>query len=286
MDLNQQFDSFKKKVANQVVYAKPQINQNRFQSREEQDALRRELQQLGQEDKIKKHEIKKHEIIESPHLNSSVFAVLNYLKKVDKPQSLENIKHGAQVDVQSDKQLFERLRANPRIKFLPNSHMFEFLPEHNIRTAENLLAAVEDRYRRNVEAKDLPASICFEFKELLDSNSNVKPLIEQLEEDGKIFVTRKANDNNIKAIYFNPHKIQFQVDEEFKSVWSSLKIPDETDLTRDLKSAGMKTSEVSKIKITHKQPPKKKSSSNRKIKLTNQHLEGIDLTQDYVQTRI
>ena len=75
------------------------------------------------------------------------------------------------------------------------------------------------------------------------------------------------------------------VDPAFKALWSRLPVPqDEYELRTALHNAGMKaTSQAGKTASRAElAQPKKKASSRRRfpVKITNDYLEGIDLSQD------
>ncbi|OMJ28631.1 Transcription initiation factor IIE subunit beta [Smittium culicis] len=76
------------------------------------------------------------------------------------------------------------------------------------------------------------------------------------------------------------------ISEEFKSIWFGLRVPDETDLGFEMDKAGLKQMQVDKRKQSSLDDDKKKlKTKNRRIKITNTHLEGIDLTKDYVPNK-
>lgn len=75
------------------------------------------------------------------------------------------------------------------------------------------------------------------------------------------------------------------VDADFKTLWSSIPVPsDDHELRGEIRRAGMKVSSQQGSDTTKgKRPePKKKASSRRRfpVKITNDYLEGIDLSRD------
>lgn len=81
-------------------------------------------------------------------------------------------------------------------------------------------------------------------------------------------------------MYWNNVEYNNPVDEEFKNLWQSLRVPTERDVREELKAGGhtVLTEELShlndaKIQQEEKRKEKKKKSTFRKPKTTNVHLD-------------
>lgn len=77
---------------------------------------------------------------------------------------------------------------------------------------------------------------------------------------------------------------------EFKTLWHDLKVPDVVDLPRELEQGGLTTTEMldtsqsaAQVAANGKNKKKKKGTGARRFKLQNTHLEGVDLSQDFVR---
>ncbi|OUM64765.1 hypothetical protein PIROE2DRAFT_8377, partial [Piromyces sp. E2] len=104
----------------------------------------------------------------------------------------------------------------------------------------------------------------------------------ELESEGDILVIYDSKERP-KFIYANDKTLNVETDQVFKDLWHSLKVPAAEDISNELEKAGLKSMEVFATKVNPKNKVKKKSKQrNRKVKITNTHLEGIDLTKDYV----
>jgi len=84
-------------------------------------------------------------------------------------------------------------------------------------------------------------------------------------------------------LYVNDLRFFVSVSPEFQAMWANIKIPDDIDLERAMKDAGLRMGAQQKSKKRPAQKTKRKQG-NRKIKLTNNHLSTsqIDLSKDYV----
>jgi transcription initiation factor TFIIE subunit beta len=70
---------------------------------------------------------------------------------------------------------------------------------------------------------------------------------------------------------------------DFREIWHRLRIPDEVDLPKELEKAGLTHMQVFDKKGSGEAPSKRKPvRRNRKMKITNTHMKGLDLTKDFV----
>lgn len=72
---------------------------------------------------------------------------------------------------------------------------------------------------------------------------------------------------------------------EFRELWSSLKTPDAVDRAKDLASQGLSTTSQapsgSRGNFRGKRGGKGRGTGNRKFKIQNTHLQGVDLSKDF-----
>ncbi|OLY82613.1 Transcription initiation factor IIE subunit beta [Smittium mucronatum] len=90
--------------------------------------------------------------------------------------------------------------------------------------------------------------------------------------------------NRYQPVFGSSSEVSSKISPDFKSIWFELRVPDETDLGFEMEKAGLKQMQVDKRKTVEDDDKKSKKNKNRRIKITNTHLEGIDLTKDYVPT--
>ncbi|RKP22709.1 hypothetical protein SYNPS1DRAFT_25447 [Syncephalis pseudoplumigaleata] len=157
-----------------------------------------------------------------------------------------------------DAALLKALSQNSKVIYDPDKGTFAYKPDYNVRTKEEVLALLRDGSGRG------GIEIC----ELKDSNANVAKLAEELSAAGEILIARNR-DGTARILYYNDTSLNTEMDEEFRVMWRSLKVPDEADLPKRMAEAGLKTMEVFETGG----------------KITNTHLEGIDLTKDYMPTK-
>ncbi|PVV04440.1 hypothetical protein BB560_001062 [Smittium megazygosporum] len=186
------------------------------------------------------------------HTLSLLYSIINHLK------------------AKIDSALEAQLKNNEKIIYNPEELSFEYKPVFDIRTKDDLLEFLIKRAKTGGLA----------VKDLKDSHIDVTGMIQELKEEAKI-LTINNKDGSPRIIFYNPMPERIPINSEFKKTWLDLKVPDETALEFEMEKAGLKQMMIEKRKV-EVEDSKKKKPKNRKIKITNTHLEGIDLTQDYV----
>lgn len=83
------------------------------------------------------------------------------------------------------------------------------------------------------------------------------------------------------VLYPNDPRYIMSVDKEFQDLWQDVRIPDDVDLEKEMSKANLQMMKQEKS-MKRPAPKQKKQPKARKIKLTNIHVKGIDLTQDYI----
>lgn len=88
-----------------------------------------------------------------------------------------------------------------------------------------------------------------------------------------------------KVLYHADKTYATGMDNDFVQIWSKLIVPHEADLPRELEKAGLKSMEVFEKKVAAEAIKKgKKTRRGMRVKMTNTHIEGLDLTQDFVKS--
>jgi transcription initiation factor TFIIE subunit beta len=130
----------------------------------------------------------------------------------------------------------------------------------------------------------------------------------ELEEQGKLLVIRAGKDNNPKFVFWNtvtPEQVEEQqIDQgalscvislyekpvslfrsEFKDMWHKQAVPEDADVLRALDSEGLAPT-ISTTIAAKPQPKKKarKATKSRPTRITNTHIQGVDLSMDYQPT--
>ena len=87
-----------------------------------------------------------------------------------------------------------------------------------------------------------------------------------------------------RYVYYNDPSLNVKISPAFIEQWSQVALPLEIDISRELEKAGLKSMEVIDMKSNNLQAANsKKGKTKRKsrFKLTNTHLEGVDLTKEF-----
>ncbi|KAI8055262.1 hypothetical protein BDF22DRAFT_676314 [Syncephalis plumigaleata] len=202
------------------------------------------------------------------------YRIMSHIKKQDGPLTAAELKRDTNVDIMKDAALLKALAQNSKIIYDADKGTFAYKPDYNVRTKEEVLALLRERGSRG------GIEIC----ELKDSNANVAKLAEELSAAGEILIARNR-DGTARILYYNDTSLNTEMDEEFQVMWRSLKVPDEADLPKRMAEAGLKTMEVFETGVKKEPKTKRPKQRTRKGKITNTHLEGIDLTKDYIPTK-
>ncbi|KAI7828563.1 hypothetical protein BC939DRAFT_443259 [Gamsiella multidivaricata] len=205
------------------------------------------------------------------HIMSLVLSAINFLKSTDEPQTVEDMKRKGNVDLDANPELYARLKANEKVDYNERDGTFAYKPTYQIKSKEDLFMMLEKR--RHEGGMD--------YKELKDSYSKLLQAVEELAAEGRILVVRNK-DGNPRVLFWNDQRYNTAMDPEFRQIWHRLRIPDEIDLPKELEKAGLTHMQVFDKKGPGDVPKRKQVRRNRKMKITNTHMKGLDLTKDFV----
>ncbi|CAG8604854.1 658_t:CDS:2 [Rhizophagus irregularis] len=170
-------------------------------------------------------------------------------ERVDVPQTAEDLKLNKIADINANKELYNHMINNEKIHYNSVDHTFQYKPDYAIRSKEDLLNLLKERQEKEGE----------------------------LESEGKIMVIRLMKDGTPRLLYYNDLQFNTPMDKEFVEMFHNVKVPDESDLKKSLEGAGLRTMAVLENKTRAEDKPKqrKRKQPNRKIKITNTHLENF-----------
>ncbi|KAG0222638.1 hypothetical protein BGW42_006414 [Actinomortierella wolfii] len=208
------------------------------------------------------------------HTNSLLFAAIKYLRDAEEPQTAEDIRRKGNVDLEAHPELYQVLKDSPKVDYDMVNHTFQYKPTYNVKSKEDLLALLEKN--KNVGG--------MEYKELKDSYSKLPEAVRQLAEEGKILVI-KTKDGQPRVLYWNDVRYNTAMDKEFRDIWHRMRVPDETDLPKELVKAGLAHMQVQDKKGPGEVKKQKTARKNRRMKITNTHMKDLDLTKDFVATK-
>lgn len=143
---------------------------------------------------------------------------------------------------------------------------FAFRPPHDVRSPEQLL--------QKLQAQSTGAGMS--VRDLREGWPNVEDAINNLEQEGKLLVTRNKKDNHAKMVWINDPSLFQHFDDEFRNIWEKIKIPDQQAVKEELEKAGITPTSKNKVvkprpKVEHKKVKKPRRSG----KTTNTHMMGV-----------
>ncbi|KAI8902097.1 hypothetical protein BC833DRAFT_617066 [Globomyces pollinis-pini] len=207
-------------------------------------------------------------------ISRQLFEIITLLKDEKGPIDNNEIIRKRAIDILNTPELFEACKTNDRIIYDPINQTFQFEPTYNIRTKEDLLSLL----KRNRGISGM------EVKDLRESYTGVDALIEELVAVGAVLVVRNHRDNSLKLVYYNDTTYNVSISDEYKHYWHDIFFPTTLDLPAELRKVGLKPMQVEETKTKIISGKTKKAKRKTRVKMTNVHLEGVDLTKDYNPT--
>ncbi|KAI9502377.1 hypothetical protein BX070DRAFT_227225 [Coemansia spiralis] len=197
--------------------------------------------------------------------------IVDFLKKSQRPCTADEIRMHIP-DFEDNGPEFQHLSSNAKVTYDRRTNAFAYKPEFDIRTPEELV-----KYLRNI-----PDHGGLDVKKLSDSYlNNVSQVIAELRQKRHILaITDK--DNRPRYIFYNCKVLENEVGEEIRSSWTRLVVPEEPELGREMRRAGLQPTKVEEHEVQEQTDVKKPKKAARKTRITNTHLEDIDLTKDFV----
>jgi transcription initiation factor TFIIE subunit beta len=264
--------AFKKKHADQPIYAPPKITNNASSSTSQSSTPKTSVTLSTSKKKKQKF------VYSQPtdtgvvkHTLSQLHNVIRFLKdKVDVPQTAEDLKVNKIADINANKELYNHMINNEKIHYNSVDKTFQYKPDYAIRSKDDLLNLLKERQEKTGVSRGMPYR---ELDDCIDLTNSIK----ELEEEGKIMVIRLMKDFSPRLLYYNNLQYNTPMDKEFVEMFHNVKVPDESDLKKSLEDAGLQTMAVLENKTRAEDKPKqrKRKQPNRKIKITNTHLENF-----------
>ena len=203
------------------------------------------------------------------NIMTQVHFAIEYLKNKMVPLSLDDIISYLSVQGQGQgyRSLMQSiLREHDKVLYDPGLDRYEFRPAHNIRNGEQLIAHLQSQR----SAKGL------NVKELRDGWPGAEDVINGLEADGKLLVTRNKKDDHAKMVWLNDASLRCEIDPEFQGIWHKIKLPDQQAVEEDLEKAGLiSASKMAAPKAVKKVEQKKRKAPRKGGRKTNVHMQGI-----------
>lgn len=206
----------------------------------------------------------------SSRLSTLLHLAVEYIKEHDTPVSVSNLRSYLLIDGSED--FLELLTNVDRVKYDDVNKTLEYVSLHNIRSADDLLNFLRSQ-------QTFKGTL---VKELKDGWAGCLNAINQLESEGKILVLRNKKENAPRLVWANQGGPLGGIDDEFKTMWIKVKLPEPDDLYQALIDQSLKPTGADPALIKKKpQQQEKKQKKARRGKITNTHMKGI--LKDYSQ---
>lgn len=234
------------------------------------------------------------------HESTQLVAAVDALKRHGNPVRLEDfaLMHGLNGLLDSKSGLFQRFVQHPKVEYNAKTDLYSYKPDYNVHSNADLVALLREKYYHPSALNPQSAAAGMRVAELKESYPQAREAVEELAnaqpvEDREVLVLRGKRDGAIKHVFWNPIRGEEvrPIDPEFKELWRSLRVPDVVDLTADLESEGLSTTKevdnAPKVQVQQTQRGRKgkpkRGAAPRKFKLQNTHLQGVDLSRDFVK---
>ena len=144
--------------------------------------------------------------------------------------------------------------------------LFSFRPIHNIRSADGLLGYLQSQ----------PTAQALSVKDLKAGWHGALDAIDNLEEQGKLLVTRHKKDDSARFVWPNDPSLRLSIDDEFKIMWQKIKLPEPGALADELEREGLTPANKSRsIKAKPVKQEHKTRRARKGGKTTNTHMAGV-----------
>ncbi|KZT05202.1 transcription initiation factor IIE subunit beta [Laetiporus sulphureus 93-53] len=216
------------------------------------------------------------------NVNTQLVYAVNHLKSTGNPMRLQDLAIITNTPVDTDRVLFEKFKAHDRVLYDIKTDLYSYRHDYNVRNKAALLTEIQRQTRKGGGLS---------VRTLKDSWKEAPQAIEELENEGEVYVTRTLKDGQMRMVFWNEIKPDeesggMSVEKEFNDLWHSLEVPNDVDLLKQLASEGLQAT-AAEI-VTSKAPATKKKGKRsapryRQVRITNTHLRGqIDLSRDYI----
>jgi len=239
--------------------------------------------------KSKKKKVKTNIVYSQPadtgtgtNVNTQLLYAVSHLKSNPGPMRLQDIAIITNTPLDTDRVLLEKFRNHERIEYNPKNETYSYKHDYTFNNKAALLTEIQKHTRHGGGLS---------IRSLKESWKEATQAVEELEQEGEVYVTRTQKDGQPRMVFWNEVKSGQEgegrpVEKEFQDLWHSLTVPEEPDLIKQLASEGLQATAAESVApkppVTRKKG-KKSAPRQRQARITNVHLKGqIDLSRDYV----
>ena len=206
-------------------------------------------------------------------IKTQIYYAIENMKEKGRPQTLTDIISYLNIHNESEKHkanIAHVLMTHDKVDYDPKNDggegIFSYRPIHDIRTADGLIGFLQTQ--STAQGLDV--------KQLKDGWSRAEAVVDELESEGKLLVTRNKKDNHAKMVWPNDPTLAFSVDANFQSIWHKIKLPEPEQLATELEKVGLQPANKSRdTKVKPKEHNKKTKKPRKGGKTTNTHMAGV-----------
>ena len=206
-------------------------------------------------------------------LITQVTYAVEYLKSKGTPQKLSDLLSYLSVQYTNDqwkRNLRRALQTHSRVNYdqfgSGGEGTYSFRPTHNIQSGDQLLGYLQAQ----------PTAQGLNVRELKDGWPDVENTIDALEAQRKLLVIRNKKDDHPKLVWLDDPSLTVHIDDEFKSIWYKIKLPEPGALADELERAGLTpTNKARGAKTKVNVQEKKNKKPRRSGKTTNTHMMSV-----------
>ncbi|TIA67891.1 hypothetical protein E3P91_04197 [Wallemia ichthyophaga] len=212
------------------------------------------------------------------HINSQLAYLVQFIKDYNAPIRLEDLIVRSGIELIRTPGLLDLFNSHDRVQHDTKLDLYSYRHDFPMKSKAELLAHVKAYAPRGGMRVNI----------LKESWPGAPQAIDELEREKEIIVLRGKDGQGMRTVFENNVKDAIEVQDEFRGLWNSLNVPVESEVARDLDDAGLKRTSKTEVAPAAPQQAQKKrkkaGSSNRRVKITNTHLQeqGIDLSKDFV----
>jgi hypothetical protein len=167
-------------------------------------------------------------------MSGRLFQLIDFLKQVGRPLTASEIKEQSHIDIMSNAQFYNLACNNQKIDV--QDGLFQYKPLFNLRTKQDVSAMIREHWYSGHGG--------IHVRELRECWKSISKYVDELIASNEIIVFRQKDGKPL--ILFHNDMLHFDARPyaEFRSLWSQFIIPQESDLQRELQSAGLSVLQV------------------------------------------
>ncbi|KAI5180056.1 transcription initiation factor TFIIE subunit beta [Nematocida sp. AWRm80] len=195
------------------------------------------------------------------HTNIYIHTILTTIKKYNREVSFKEVEELTGIKIKETPGLLDLLEKTKKV--IIDKKTLLFVPTYTIVNDDQLLEIL-----KKTECKHgIP------LEEILDTNINTRVFVDSLIKKGQAILLKDLDGSS--TLFYNPVIIE-RVPSEIYKLYEEIPVPEPREITRMLSSAGLAIKDQEKA-IRKTPAVQRKKRFQRRIKITNSHLNTADL---------